>query len=121
LLDLRNEKPSTLSSGQKQCLAIAAATECLVERRTMLVLDYGKLPATFVDTQTGQAIRIRPHPDCRENAQRRLPNSLDRWHAQFEAYQMLPDEQLLIVEPVQLAVSIKAIISHPGMLAFRLV
>jgi formylmethanofuran dehydrogenase subunit E len=83
----------------------------------MQVLDHDKLAATFVDTQTRGAIRITPHPGCRENAQQRLPDSQDRWQAQLEAYQILPDEQLLVVEPVQLAVSLKAIISQPGMLA----
>lgn len=94
---------------------IAVATGCWVERRTMRVLDYGKLAATFVDTQTGQAVRIKPHPDCRETAQRLLSYRQDRWHAQLEAYQVLPDEELFLVEPVQLVVSMEAIISQPDL------
>lgn len=94
---------------------IAAATGCCVERRTMQVLDYGKLAATFVDTQTGRAVRIKPHPDCRDTAQNLLPGEADRWQAQLEAYQVMPDEQLLVVEPVRLAVSLEAIISKPGL------
>jgi len=94
---------------------IAIATGCRVERRTMRVLDFGKLAATFVDTQTGRAMRIRPHPDCREAAQRWLPGSPEPWQAQLEAYQVLPDEALLVMEPVQLTVSMEAIISQPGL------
>lgn len=94
---------------------IAVATGCLVERRTMRVLDFGKLAATFVDTQTGRSVRIRPQPGCREVALRWLPGNPDPWHAQLEAYQVLPDEALFVVESVQLAVSMEAIISQPGL------
>lgn len=93
---------------------ITVATGCRVERRTMRVLDYGKLAGTFVDTQTGRAVRIHPHPGCRAAAQQWLPASPDRWHAQLAAYQVLTDEQPLIVEPVQLTVSLEAIIGQPG-------
>lgn len=96
---------------------IAVASGCFVERRTLRVLDYGKLAATFVDTHTGQAVRIHPHPDSRQAAQRLLPDSPDSWHAQLEAYQVLPDEQILVIEPVRLAVSMEAIISQPGLRA----
>ena len=34
---------------------IAVASGCFPERRTMRVMDYGKLAATFVDTQTGRS------------------------------------------------------------------
>lgn len=93
---------------------IAVATGCYVERRSMQVLDYGKLAATFVDTQTGQVVRIKPHPDCRETARQLLPDNPDSWQAQLEAYQALPDEALFVVEPVELAVSLEAILSRPN-------
>ncbi len=41
---------------------VAVATNCWVGRRTMRVEDYGKVAATFVDTQTATAVRIAPHP-----------------------------------------------------------
>jgi formylmethanofuran dehydrogenase subunit E len=94
---------------------IAAATGCLVERRTMRVLDYGKLAATFVDTHTGRTIRISPKPECRETADQAALDGADRWHRQLAAYQVLPDEDLFIVEPVQLSVSLEAIISQPNL------
>lgn len=93
---------------------IAVATGCFVERRTMRVLDYGKLAATFVDTQTERAIRIKPHPDGRNYAQNAFPD-YDSWHSQLEGYQILDDNELFIVQPVQLTVSLKGIISQPGL------
>jgi len=93
---------------------VAIATGCFVERRSMRVLDYGKLAATFVDTQTGRAIRIKPHPAGRTLAQNTFPE-YDSWRSQLEGYQILADEQLFIVEPVQLTVSLEEIISQAGL------
>lgn len=93
---------------------IAVATGCFVERRTMRVLDYGKLAATFVDTQTERAIRIKPHPEGRSRAQNAFPE-YDSWQSQLEGYQILGDDELFIIEPVQLTVSLKEIISQPGL------
>jgi formylmethanofuran dehydrogenase subunit E len=96
---------------------VAVASGCAVEHRTMRVLDYGKLAATFVDTQTGQCVRIRPHPGCRQAAEELFPAEPSRWHSQLRGYQALPDETLLIVQPVALNISIKKIISQPGLRA----
>jgi len=41
---------------------IVAATGCHVGRRTMQIVDFGKVAATFVDTASGTALRIFPHP-----------------------------------------------------------
>jgi len=91
---------------------IAVASGCFPERRTMRVLDYGKLAATFVDTQTGAAIRIHPHPEGRARARAHFPE-YTRWQSHLEGYQVLPDDDLFIVEPVQLSVSVEEIISRP--------
>jgi formylmethanofuran dehydrogenase subunit E len=47
---------------------ISAATGCYVGRRTLRIEDYGKTAATFVDTLTGQAVRIAPRNNIRELA-----------------------------------------------------
>jgi formylmethanofuran dehydrogenase subunit E len=94
---------------------IAVATGCLVERRTMRVLDYGKLAATFVDTQTGESIRIKPQPQARAHAEELLPDKPSHWHSHLEAYQIMTDNELFIVESVELALSLDKIISQPGL------
>jgi formylmethanofuran dehydrogenase subunit E len=93
---------------------VAVATGCCVGRRTMRIVDFGKVAATFVDTLSGSAIRIHPHPDSRVRADHYVVDQSDRWHTQLHAYQMMPDDALLVVEPVQLSVSLQAIISQPG-------
>lgn len=92
---------------------IAVATDCHVGRRTMRVLDYGKVAATLVDTKTGLAVRVWPRPDARQTAKAYLPEARSRWHAYLDAYQIIPDEELLCVQPVELTQSITEILSRP--------
>jgi len=47
---------------------VSVATGCWIGRRTLRVEDFGKVAATFVDTQTGRAIRIAPRHDARTAA-----------------------------------------------------
>ncbi len=94
---------------------ITAATGCSCGHRTMHILDYGKCSATFVDTLTGCAIRIWPHPAARQRALAHAPGAPDRWHAQLEAYQVMPNTELFMAQPVELRVSLAALISRHGM------
>ena len=97
------------------CGGISVATGCWVDRRTLRVMDYGKLAATFVDTRSGQSIRIWPTAESRERAVQNGTDDLDRWHKQLQAYQVLPDEALFNIQSVKLTVSLEKIISQPGL------
>ena len=83
----------------------------------MRLIDVGKVAAIFVDTQTGQAVRIAPRPDVRELARGYAPNARSRWHAYLIAYQLMPLNELLNAQPVTLTVDLKAIISRNGLRA----
>jgi formylmethanofuran dehydrogenase subunit E len=91
---------------------ISVATGCWLGRRTLHALDFGKIAATFVDSLTGQAVRIYPHPNCRQDARRYAPDARNTYQAQLEAYQVMPDEALLAAHTVKLTVSLEAIISR---------
>jgi formylmethanofuran dehydrogenase subunit E len=93
---------------------ISVATGCWLGRRTMRLVDFGKVAATFVDTKSQDAIRIVPHPHVRERAYLYAPAAGSRWHAQLEAYQVMPDDELLIVQPVALTLSFEDLVSRPG-------
>jgi formylmethanofuran dehydrogenase subunit E len=93
---------------------LTAATDCTVGHRTLRVEDYGKAAATFVDTQTGLAIRVAPALDIRERAYHYAPDEPRHYFAQMQAYQIMPDEKMFTVTEVQLATSIAEIISRPG-------
>lgn len=92
---------------------IAVATDCAVGRRTLRVLDYGKVAATLVDTHTRRAVRVHPSPDSRELAQQYAPEARSRWHAYLHAYRIIPDEDLVVVREVTLTQSIEEILSKP--------
>lgn len=92
---------------------VAVATNCWVGRRTMRVEDYGKVAATFVDTQTGTAIRIAPRGTSRQMAGEYVPEAGNSWEAMLYGYQRMPDNKLLLVQKVTLTTPIEKIISRP--------
>lgn len=93
---------------------VQAATGCSPSRRTLRVMDFGKMAATFVDTETMRAVRIAPSAECRARSADYAPDASSRWHCQLEAYQVMPDDILFDVQDVELTVSMEAIISRPG-------
>ncbi len=93
---------------------IVATTGCSVGRRTMRVIDYGKSAATFADTLTERAIRITPARESRTRAIDYAPNAPNRWHAQLEAYQKMPNDELLVAQQVALNISLSQLISQHG-------
>lgn len=93
---------------------IATATNCSVGARTLWVEDYGKLAATLVDVLNKTAVRVAPRAEVREVAQCYAPNARSRWHAYLDAYRIMPDEQLLSIQPVRLRRPAPDILSRPG-------
>ena len=94
---------------------VSVATGCWLGRRTMRLVDYGKVAVTFVDTATGKTLRVSPQPTARNAAPKYAPAEPDGWHAQLAAYRVMPPSELLRVEEVQLTVSLAEIISRPGL------
>lgn len=93
---------------------LSAATDCTVGHRTLRVEDYGKTAATFIDTQTGRALRVAPALDIRQKAYAYAPEEPRHYFAQMAAYQIMPDEEMFTVAEVELTTPIEAIISRPG-------
>jgi formylmethanofuran dehydrogenase subunit E len=93
---------------------IIAVTQCTVGHRTLRLEDYGKIAATFVNTQTGRAVRVAPALDVREQANEYAPHEPRHYFAQLQAYQIMPDEVMLTVQDVKLNIPIAQIISRSG-------
>ncbi len=93
---------------------LSVATGCTVGNRRLRVLDYGKVAATFVDIDLDTAIRIAPRNGIREAALRHSPQAESRWNAQLNAYQAMPDLNLLTVQQVKLSISLEKLLSKPG-------
>jgi formylmethanofuran dehydrogenase subunit E len=93
---------------------ISVVTGCWLGHRTLRLVDYGRVAATIVDTQTGRGVRIRPTSNARVRAVDWAPEAPDRWHAQLVGYQRMPVRELLQADAVWLATSIEKIIGQPG-------
>jgi formylmethanofuran dehydrogenase subunit E len=93
---------------------ITVATRCSVGHRTLRLVDYGKVAATFVDTKTGNAVRIWPDSRCRARAANYAPSAPNRWRAQLDAYQTMPTTELLTACEVELLIDLEALIARPG-------
>lgn len=94
---------------------VVVATGCAAGHRTLRHMDYGKVAATFVDRQTGRAVRIWPTTQSRARARQLAPDAPDAWHAQLAAYQNMPVTELLNAREVTLAISLEMLISQPGL------
>ncbi|MDL2344456.1 FmdE family protein [Deinococcus sp. MIMF12] len=93
---------------------VSVASGCWLGRRTLRLVDHGKVAATFVDTRTGRAVRISPRPDLRSRVREGRPEGQKRWDAYMAAYQTWPDEALFNVQPVRLTLDLAALISVAG-------
>ena len=92
---------------------VSASTGCWLGRRTLRCVDYGKVAATFIDTLTSEAVRIHPSEASRHLVSRYVPTAVDRWHAYLEGYQIMPVDDLLVVESVRLVCSVEKLVSWP--------
>lgn len=93
---------------------LAVTTGCRVGRRTMRVLDFGKVAATFIDTLTGRAVRVVPRASARQQAKDYAPEAKSRWESYLLGYQRMPEEELLQLQPVTLTVSLEKLLSKEG-------
>ncbi len=93
---------------------VAVATNCWVGRRTLRVEDYGKVAATFVDSDTGVAWRVTPKLSARDLARAYAPEAANHWQSMLLGYQRIPTTDLLLAQRVTLVTPVEAIISRPA-------
>lgn len=73
--------------------AVALVANCRLGKRALKFLDWGKVAATFVDLQTGRAIRVVAKENAKQKAREMFPE-LDKEHGQQKAYRAMPDEEM---------------------------
>jgi formylmethanofuran dehydrogenase subunit E len=93
---------------------VEVATLATVGHRTLRIEDYGKIAATFVDASNGQAVRIAPRLNVRQQVWKYAQGEDRHYFAQLLAYQVMPEEELLSIQSVRLATPVEEIISHAG-------
>jgi len=115
-LDLpRTDKRLLVFVESDGCFAdgVEVATGCTMGHRTLRLEDYGKIAAVFVDVTSERAVRVAPRLDVRERAYAYAPGERRHYFAQLQAYQVMPDDELLAIQPVALATPVAAIVSRP--------
>jgi formylmethanofuran dehydrogenase subunit E len=112
----RYDKRLLIISETDGCFAdgLEAATGCSIGHRTLRIEDYGKIAATFIDVKTEQTLRITPKLDSRQRALIHAPTESRHYFAQLQAYQTMPDDELLNFQPVRLRAPISSIVSRAG-------
>ncbi|MBN2468180.1 MAG: formylmethanofuran dehydrogenase [Deltaproteobacteria bacterium] len=84
---------------------IQSVTGCSIGRRTLKVVDYGILAATFYNFETKRAVRISVRTDARAKAKDQHPHEVDKNLAYITAYKTLPTEEIFIAEEVTVDLS----------------
>lgn len=83
--------------------AVALVANCRLGKRALKFFDWGKVAATFVDLETGRAVRISAREDSKERARAMFPD-LEKELAQQRAYRVLPDDALFERQEVRVTV-----------------
>lgn len=96
---------------------LIAATGCHVGGRTLRILDFGKVAATFTDTASNASFRIVPHQGARRLAVEYAPLARNQWQAMLFGYQVMPAGELFTVQRVVLAAPLSQTMSRAGLKA----
>lgn len=74
--------------------AVTVVTGCRLGKRALKFRDWGKMAATFVDVETGKAVRVVARESSKELARALHPEIADKNKQQMLAYREMTDEQM---------------------------
>jgi formylmethanofuran dehydrogenase subunit E len=74
--------------------AVMVVTGCRLGKRALKFRDWGKVAATFVDVETGKAVRVAARESSKALAKSMHPAITDKNQAQMLAYREMSDEQM---------------------------
>lgn len=83
--------------------AINTVTGCRLGKRTLKYRDFGKLAATFLNTETNEAVRVIALESSRELAKLQFAHLPTKKEQQMTAYQSLPEQNLFHWQRVRVA------------------
>jgi formylmethanofuran dehydrogenase subunit E len=81
--------------------AVALVTHCRLGKRALKFRDWGKMAATFVDLQSGKAVRVAAVESSKALAKELHPELDNKNKQQMLAYREMSDEQLFSHQWVQ--------------------
>src|SRR6202049_1531239 len=74
--------------------AVAVVTGCRLGKRALKFRDWGKMAATFVDLESGKAVRIAARESSKELARSMHPELENKNSQQMLAYRAMPADDL---------------------------
>ncbi len=103
-----------------RCLtdAISVVTGCRLGKRALKFRDWGKVAATFVDLETGRAVRLVAKETSKQRARELHPELPEKNQQQMLAYRELPASELFDVAEVRVEIGPEEM---PGYKAERIV
>jgi formylmethanofuran dehydrogenase subunit E len=81
--------------------AVSAVTGVRLGKRSLKYFDYGKVAATFLNTETRAAVRVVALEESRRLADARHPEIQNKKERQFYTYRSAADEELFKIERVK--------------------
>lgn len=81
--------------------AVAVVTGCRLGKRALKFRDFGKMAATFVDIQTGRAIRVAAKESSKALARKMHPELESKSQQQMLAYREMADDDLFTTQWVK--------------------
>lgn len=94
--------------------AIGVVTGCRLGKRALKFRDWGKMAATFVDLETGRAVRIAARESSKDLARERHPELPKKNEQQMLAYRELTDEELFTRQWVKVDVGPEEMPGYKG-------
>lgn len=82
--------------------AVSLVTGCRLGRRSLKFRDFGKVAATFVELETRRAVRVLARDDSRAKAKAMFPELADGQRQQLQAYKMMDDSELFVIQSVRI-------------------
>ena len=81
--------------------AVMVVTGCRLGKRALKFRDWGKMAATFVDVDTGKAVRVAAREASKDLAKKMYPDLPDKNQQQMKAYREMTDDQLFQIQWVK--------------------
>lgn len=81
--------------------AVQSVTGCSLGKRSMRWIDFGIMAATFVNLETGRAVRITAREESRELSKKYCPEIVEKYKRQLAAYKMMAEEELFSIQEVR--------------------
>lgn len=93
--------------------AIQTVTGCSLGKRSMKWVDHGVMAATFVNLDSGKAIRVTALEESRELSKKYCSGIVDKYARQLEAYKIMPEAELFRVEDVVVEIPLENLPGRP--------